>query len=86
MNQQDPKTRPPGGPSSDESLTASVVTNAAQAVNPATSSTSEALSHQGTKIISFRSLCRCGDEVWIENDGTIYRLRRTKLGKLILTK
>lgn len=41
---------------------------------------------RGTKIIPFRSLCRCGDEVWIENDGAIYRLRRTRLGKLILTK
>jgi hemin uptake protein HemP len=38
------------------------------------------------KLVSFSDLCRCGDEVWIENDGQIYRLRRTKLGKLILTK
>lgn len=38
------------------------------------------------KIVSFRSLCRCGDEVWIENEGTLYRLRRTRQGKLILTK
>ena len=38
------------------------------------------------KLVSFNELCRCGDEVWIENDGQIYRLRRTKLGKLILTK
>lgn len=38
------------------------------------------------KIISFNSLVRCGDEVWIENEGQIYRLRRTKLGKLVLTK
>ena len=38
------------------------------------------------KIIHFNSLVRCGDEVWIENDGQIYRLRRTKQGKLILTK
>lgn len=38
------------------------------------------------KIISFAELCRCGDEVWIENDGAIYRLRRTRQGKLILTK
>jgi len=28
----------------------------------------------------------CGDEVWIENEGQLYRLRRTKQGKLILTK
>ena len=38
------------------------------------------------KVISFASLCRCGDEVWIENGGQIYRLRRTRQGKLILTK
>lgn len=38
------------------------------------------------KIISFDSLSRCGDEIWIENNGQIYRLRRTKQGKLILTK
>lgn len=38
------------------------------------------------KVVSFDSLCRCGDEVWIEHGGTIYRLRRTRLGKLILTK
>ncbi len=38
------------------------------------------------KIIAFRELCRCGEEVWIENDGQIYRLRRTRQGKLILTK
>ena len=38
------------------------------------------------KIIRFDSLARCGEEVWIENGGQIYRLRRTKQGKLILTK
>ena len=38
------------------------------------------------KIISFNSLVRCGDEIWIENEGQIYRLRRTKQGKLVLTK
>ena len=38
------------------------------------------------KIIPFGTLCRCGDEIWIENDGQIYRLRRTRQGKLILTK
>ena len=38
------------------------------------------------KIISFESLARCGDEIWIENNGQIYRLRRTKQDKLILTK
>ena len=38
------------------------------------------------KIISFESLARCGEEIWIENNGEIYRLRRTRQGKLILTK
>ncbi len=38
------------------------------------------------KIITFDSLARCGDEVWIENLGQLYRLRRTRQGKLILTK
>ena len=38
------------------------------------------------KVISFESLARCGDEIWIENNGQIYRLRRTRQGKLILTK
>ena len=38
------------------------------------------------KIIKFDSLARCGEEIWIENNGQIYRLRRTKQGKLILTK
>lgn len=38
------------------------------------------------KIIPFRDLCRCGDEVWIEHQGQLYRLRCTKQGKLLLTK
>ncbi len=38
------------------------------------------------KIVKFEALSRCGDEIWIENNGQIYRLRRTKQGKLILTK
>jgi hemin uptake protein HemP len=38
------------------------------------------------KIIPFDTLARCGEEIWIENNGQIYRLRRTKQGKLILTK
>lgn len=50
------------------------------------SSNAEALSGRLPKIIPFRELCRCGDEVWIENDGQLYRLRRTRQGKLILTK
>jgi len=42
--------------------------------------------NQLPKIIPFDGLARCGDEVWIENAGQIYRLRRTRQGKLILTK
>lgn len=38
------------------------------------------------KIIRFEELSRCGGEVWIENEGQLYRLRRTRQGKLILTK
>ncbi|MEM9643455.1 MAG: hemin uptake protein HemP [Planctomycetota bacterium] len=38
------------------------------------------------KIVRFDELATCGDEIWIENEGQIYRLRRTKQGKLILTK
>ena len=38
------------------------------------------------KIISFNDLCRCGDEIWIEHEKQVYRLRKTKQGKLILTK
>ncbi len=46
----------------------------------------EHLADRLPKIIRFRDLCRCGDEIWIENEGQLYRLRRTKQGKLILTK
>lgn len=46
----------------------------------------EELADRLPKIIRFRDLCRCGDEIWIENEGQLYRLRRTKQGKLILTK
>jgi hemin uptake protein HemP len=42
--------------------------------------------HLLPKIVSFDALARCGDEIWIENEGQIYRLRRTRQGKLILTK
>jgi hemin uptake protein HemP len=43
-------------------------------------------SHSLPKIIKFETLVRCGDEVWIEHAGQIYRLRRTRNEKLILTK
>jgi hemin uptake protein HemP len=38
------------------------------------------------KIIKFDDLARCGDEIWIEHESQLYRLRRTRQGKLILTK
>jgi hemin uptake protein HemP len=38
------------------------------------------------KIIQFEDLVICGDEVWIQFKGQLYRLRRTKQDKLILTK
>lgn len=38
------------------------------------------------KIIHFDELARCGEEVWIECAGQLYRLRKTRQGKLILTK
>ena len=38
------------------------------------------------KILRFEELDPCGEEIWIENEGQIYRLRRTRQGKLILTK
>lgn len=38
------------------------------------------------KIIKFTDLARCGDEIWIEFDSQLYRLRKTRQGKLILTK
>ena len=38
------------------------------------------------KVIEFDDLTRCGNEVWIRNGGLLYRLQRTRQGKLILTK
>lgn len=38
------------------------------------------------KIVPFGELARCGEELWIEHAGQLYRLRQTKSGKLILTK
>lgn len=49
-----------------------------------------ALSHWqkqfGSKVIPFDELARCGDEVWIEHVGQIYRLRKTRHDKLVLSK
>ncbi|KAA5543200.1 hemin uptake protein HemP [Roseiconus nitratireducens] len=42
--------------------------------------------HLAGKIVRFKDLTPCGDEIWIEHDGQLYRLRKTRQGKLILTK
>jgi len=38
------------------------------------------------KIVHFKDLARCGDEIWIEYQGKLYRLQSTRQGKLVLTK
>ncbi len=38
------------------------------------------------KIIRFTELALCGDEIWIEYQGKLYRLQSTRQGKLVLTK
>ncbi len=38
------------------------------------------------KIVRFDDIARCGQEIWIECSGQLYRLRKTRQGKLILTK
>lgn len=53
---------------------------------PASEGSEGAAAPKLPKIIPFRDLCRCGDEVWIEHQGQLYRLRCTKQGKLLLTK
>ena len=70
-----------------ESLDSGESFNAAEPVaeNPASTQTKPDASHT-LKVVRFETLARCGDEIWIENDGQIYRLRRTRQGKLILTK
>lgn len=57
-----------------------------EAANVASAPSASPLVGGMPKIIRFEALARCGDEIWIENDGQIYRLRRTRQGKLILTK
>ncbi len=54
--------------------------------HPSNSHIDPAVERKLPKVIGFESLARCGEEVWIENNGQIYRLRRTRQGKLILTK
>lgn len=36
--------------------------------------------------VAFDALAESSDELWIELEGQLYRLRKTKQGKLILTK
>ncbi len=38
------------------------------------------------KIVHFSEISRCGEEVWIEYQGKLYRLQTTRQGKLVLTK
>lgn len=38
------------------------------------------------KVVRFTELALCGDEVWIEYEGKLYRLQSTRQGKLVLTK
>jgi hemin uptake protein HemP len=40
----------------------------------------------GNKVIRFNDLAKCGDEVWIEHAGQLYRLRKTRHEKLVLSK
>jgi hemin uptake protein HemP len=40
----------------------------------------------GHKLFRFDELARCGEEIWIEHNRQLYRLRKTRQGKLILTK
>jgi hemin uptake protein HemP len=42
--------------------------------------------HDGPRLLHSRDLLFGRDEIQIEHEGQLYRLRRTKLGKLILTK
>ncbi len=78
---------PPAVPKTVETtdVPATMPGHEAQSGSPTLTSTSP-LAGAMPKIVRFDSLARCGDEIWIENDGQIYRLRRTRQGKLILTK
>ena len=40
----------------------------------------------GGKVVTFNELAKCGDEIWIEHAGQLYRLRKTKYDKLVLSK
>lgn len=72
-------------PSATPAAAAPAGSSAELGAPPAVHSSQVELSHL-PKIIRFDALARCGDEIWIENEGQIYRLRKTRQGKLILTK
>ena len=74
------------GPSGNNSELEQVADSADASLPEDQSAAAKAAQAHLPKIISFDSLARCGDEIWIENGGQIYRLRRTRQGKLILTK
>ncbi|SMP74276.1 Hemin uptake protein hemP [Neorhodopirellula lusitana] len=69
-----------GVPTSSVPMTSEPADSALQSVNVGPNAS------QSFKMVRFETLARCGDEIWIENEGQIYRLRRTRQGKLILTK
>jgi hemin uptake protein HemP len=50
---------------------------------PRTTPEAEAL--EPLRVIESRSLLGATGEVWIRHEGRLYRLQRTRLGKLILT-
>lgn len=58
----------------------------AKTVAAADSATPAEPKHAQRKIIKFEELAKCGDEVWIEHRGNLYRLQRTRQDRLILTK
>lgn len=63
---------------------AGIIEGSADAVLSGNSDSARESDHPN--VIPFHRLAQCRQEVWIEHEGQIYRLRRTKLGKLILTK
>jgi len=67
-------------------LVPALPTSVSAATEPTAQAANSIRSINLPKIIPFAELCRCGDEIWIEHDRQIYRLRKTKQGKLILTK
>ena len=69
-----------------QSSSGNAQSSSGNAQSPGVSQSDEAAAAGLPKIIPFSSLARCGDEVWIETGGQVYRLRKTRQGKLILTK